>query len=231
MELRHLSTQDERDCFAQALTRARAGAGVGFVEKPRSRIGAMHLQFADLYGVFDENVDPDRMLGGFAIHALDMFGQSYPEPDLRYLPPKSVFEVGELWSCSRSGGVAARWGCGIMAGALGARALVIYPIIDPWDLTGSYPGFERAGAPVVWPFAQTIDGRPILVQPMVARDRGLEAMISMVSRGGFELSADQRVVRFADPMLAALGIRTAMRRAKGELWTAGADDNRHASAL
>ncbi len=231
MEIRSLSPQDERHCFEQALTRARAGAGVGFTEKPRSRIGRMHLQFADLYGVFDENGDLDRMLGGFAIHALDMFSQSSPEPDLRELPPESVFEIGELWSCSRGGGVAARWGCGIMAGVLRARALVIYPIIDPWDLTGSYPGFARTGAPVVWPFAQTIDARPIRVQPMVARDRGLAAMISMGSRGGFELSANQRVVRFADPMLAALGIRAAMRRTKGELWMPAAGDDRHAAAL
>ncbi len=229
MELRYLSTQAERDSFAQALTRARASAGVGFREKPRSRVGQMHLRFADLYGVFDENGDPNRMVGGFAIHALDMFGQSYPDPDLRDLPPETVFEIGELWSCSRNGGVAARWGCGIMAGVLGARALLIYPIIDPWDLTGSYPGFARAGAPVVWPFAQTLDGRPILVQPMVSRERGLEAMVSMVSRRGFEISADQRVVRFADPMLAGLGIHAALRRTRGERYQPGTDGQRGAA--
>ena len=52
------------------------------------------------------------MLAGFAIHGLDMFGQSYPKPDLTHLPPHAVFEVGELWSCSPGAGIAARWGCG-----------------------------------------------------------------------------------------------------------------------
>ncbi len=96
MKLRYLRTQDERRGFEEALTQARAKAGVGFMEKQRSRIGRMHLQFGDLYGVFDETEDPGRMLAGFAIHALDMFGQSYREPDLTALPPEAVVEVGEL---------------------------------------------------------------------------------------------------------------------------------------
>ena len=95
-----------------------------------------------------------------------------------------VFEVGELWSCSPGAGVSARWGCGILAGLLNAQAILIYPIIAPWDLTGAYPGFAKVGVPVLWPFAQTSDGGGILVQPMVSQDSGLEAMISMVSRGG-----------------------------------------------
>jgi hypothetical protein len=158
-----------------------------------------------------------------------MFGQSYPKPDLSDLPPESVLEVGELWARGRAAGVSARWGCAILAGVLRARALLIYPIIEPWDLTGSYPGFERSGLPVVWPYVQTIEGGPIRVQPMVARGAGLAALISMVSREGFELSADRRVLRFPDPLAAAVAIRAQIRSAsrdrrrsdKNDAWSAG----------
>jgi len=88
------------------------------------------------------------------------------------------------------------------------------PITDPWDLTGAYPGFSKVGQPLLWPFAQTTEGLGILVQPMVSRGAGLSAMVSMVSRGGFEASADNRVVQFANPLPAAMGIREAMRRAR-----------------
>jgi hypothetical protein len=184
------------------------------MEKQRSRIGRMHLEFGDLYGVFDETEDSRRMLAGFAIHALDMFGQSYPKPDLTDLPPEAVFEVGELWSCTPGAGVSARWGCGILAGLQRAQALLIYPITDPWDLTGAYPGFSKIGQPILWPFAQTTEGEGILVQPMVSRGASLEAMVSMVSRGGFEASAGNQVVQFPNPLGEALGIRAAMRRAR-----------------
>jgi len=214
VKLRYLCAQDERRCFEAALTQARAKAGVGFMEKQRSRIGRVHLEAGDLYGVFDETEDPGRMLAGFAIHALDMFGQSYPKPDLTDLPPEAVLEVGELWSCTPGAGVSARWGCGILAGLLRAQALLIYPITDPWDLTGAYPGFNKVGQPLLWPFAQTTEGLGILVQPMVSRGAGLDAMVSMVSRGGFEASTDNRVVQFPNPLLAAMGIREAMRRAR-----------------
>jgi hypothetical protein len=143
-----------------------------------------------------------------------MFGQSYPKPDLTDLPPEAVFEVGELWSCSPGAGVSARWGCGILAGLLRAQALLIYPITDPWDLTGAYPGFDKVGEPILWPFAQTAAGLGILVQPMVARGTGLSAMVSMVSRGGFTASEDNQVLQFADPLPAAMGIRAAMRRSR-----------------
>jgi len=220
VELRYLADQSERQCFAQSLTQARARAGMGFMEKARSRIGAMHLQFSDLYGIFDEQAGADRMLAGFAIHALDMFSQSYREPDLTDLPPRSVLEVGELWSCSPGAAVSARWACGIAAILLEARALLIYPIVHPWDLTGSYPGFERAGAPIPWPYVQTMQGGDILVQPMVAREAALAGLTSLVSLGGFEVEDGKRVVRFSDPRATAVKIRNLMRRAgRGLIWS------------
>lgn len=214
MKIRLLSPGSERRSFAASLTRARASAGIGFIEKRRSCIGQIHLQFGELYGLFDETRDADRMLGGFAIHALDTFGQSYPKPDLTHLPPQTVFEVGELWSSSPGAGVAARWGCGLLVGLRHAHALLIYPIIEPWDLTGSYPGFEKVGTPILWPFAETIEGDAVRVQPMVAQGTSLDEIISMVSRGGFEASDAHRVIRFPDPLRTAIDIREGIRQVR-----------------
>ena len=214
MELRYLDTQAQRQRFEIELTAARARGGIGFGESPRSRIGQVHLTFADLYGVFDEREDPDLMLAGFAMHALDVFGQSYPKPDLTHLPPETVFEVGELWSRSLGAGVSARWGCMILAGLLKAQSILIYPIVHPWDLTGAYPGFSKACPPVQWPFAQTADGRSILVQPMVAQGSGLAQLMSMVLCAGFLTSSNNHVIRFDNPLTTAMQIRHAMRNTR-----------------
>ncbi len=146
MEMRLLESETERAAFEYGLTRARAIKGSGFGEKQRSRLGRVHMAFADLYGIFDETSDhPDRMLAGFATHSLDLFSQSYSKPDLTHLPPEEVFEVGELWALSLGAGVAARHGCAITLGLAGATTLLIYPIVSPWDLTVGYPDYRAVG--------------------------------------------------------------------------------------
>src|ERR1700745_1796686 len=54
MELRLLESETERAAFEQSLTEARATKGSGFMEKRRSRLGRVHMAFADLWVVFDE---------------------------------------------------------------------------------------------------------------------------------------------------------------------------------
>jgi hypothetical protein len=81
MELRLLESEAERAQFEHALTQARATRGSGFMEKRRSRLGRVHMAFADLWAVYDETSStPDRMLAGIAMHSLDLFSQSYPNP-------------------------------------------------------------------------------------------------------------------------------------------------------
>src|SRR5215469_2987078 len=176
MELRLLDNEADRAAFERALTEARATKGSGFMEKQRSRLGRVHLAFADLYGIFDEESStPDRMLAGFAMHSLDLFSQSYPKPDFTHLPPEEVFEVGELWALSLGMGAAARHGCYLMLGLMGATTLLIYPIVSPWDLTGAYPDYRTVGTPIEWPFAETLDGQKIHVQAMVLDGDGLRS--------------------------------------------------------
>src|SRR6266849_7126750 len=89
MELRQLKTESERRAFARRLSEVRAMRGAGFGETHRSVIGEVHVAFSKLYGLYDERGStPDEMIGGFAMHDLAMFSQSYPKPDLTHLPPE-----------------------------------------------------------------------------------------------------------------------------------------------
>lgn len=205
MEMRLLESEDQRAAFERGLTRARATKGSGFAEKRRSRLGRVHMAFADLYGIFDESsADPDRMLAGFAMHSLDLFSQSYPKPDLTDLPPADVFEVGELWALSLGAGAAARHGGYITLGLAGATTLLIYPIVSPWDLTTGYPDYRTVDAPIEWPFAETLDGQKICVQAMVLDGQNLQRRMSAAMATPFEARAHNRVLRFENPLAAAL---------------------------
>jgi hypothetical protein len=89
MELRLLETEAERNTFRAGMLEARASKGGKFRETARSRVSEIQLTFARLYGVFDEN-KPNRLLGGFSIHRLDEFSQSFPTPDLMHFSPCSL---------------------------------------------------------------------------------------------------------------------------------------------
>jgi len=213
MELRLLETEAERAEFERALTKARATKGSGFMEKQRSRLGRVHMAFADLWAVFDESSStPDRMLAGFAMHSLDLFTQSYPRPDLTDLPPEEVFEVGELWALSLGAGAAARHGGFIVLGLQGAKTLLIYPIVKPWDLTGNYPDYRAVDSPIAWPFAETLDGQNVYVQPMILDGQNLEHRISAAMASGFEAFDRDRTLRFENPLAAAI-VERRMQRA------------------
>jgi hypothetical protein len=215
MELRLLETEAERSEFERALTKARATKGSGFMEKQRSRLGRVHMAFADLWAVFDENSStPERMLAGFAMHSLDLFTQSYPRPDLTHLPPEEVFEVGELWALSLGAGAAARHGGFIVLGQQGAKTLLIYPIVKPWDLTGNYPDYRAVDAPIAWPFAETLDGHKVYVQPMILDGENLARRISAAMASGYEALDGNRRLRFANPLAAAIMERRMERAAR-----------------
>jgi hypothetical protein len=205
MELRLLETDAERAAFEHSLTQARATKGSGFMEKRRSRLGRVHMAFADLWAVYDETSStPDRMLAGFAMHSLDLFSQSYPKPDLTDEDPEGVFEVGELWALSLGGGAAARHGGFIVLGLQQASTLLIYPIVKPWDLTGNYPDYRKVDSPIEWPFAETLDAQKIYVQPMLLDGENLARRTSMAMRTGFDTEDNNRIIRFENPLNTAI---------------------------
>src|ERR1700722_5975821 len=168
MELRLLQTEADRRTFAPRLTEIRIMRGAGFSETRRSLIGEVHLAFGNLYGLFDETASIPEMIGGFAMHDLAMFSQSYPKPDLTHLPPEKVFECGELWASVAGAGRLLRHAGAIIADSLEAQAMLVYPIFKPWNLSGNYKNFVRASEPIEWPYARTLDGGKIYVQAMVS---------------------------------------------------------------
>src|ERR1700751_2231113 len=132
MELRCLSTAEERRLFARNLVETRLAKGAGFCETGRSHVGEVHLAFGQLYGLFeDASSDLDEMLSGFVVHDLASFPQSYPKPDLTHLPPESVLECGELWAKVAGSARITRQAAWILAGELKAQAVLLYPLFGP----------------------------------------------------------------------------------------------------
>jgi len=199
MELRQLTSDNERRVFAKCLAEARATRGLGFKETVRSQLGRVHLAFGNLYALYENEEDPpERMRAGFILHDLGALPQSYPKPDVSHFPSHSVLEGGELWSLSPGmGRVARNVGAGI-AGLLQAKAILLYSILKPIDLTPSYAqlGFVNACEPIKWPYAETLDGGEIWVQPLILEGARLEAYV----RAGFEylfhVFGDRRALRF-----------------------------------
>ncbi len=185
MELRRLISDHERQIFAKCLAEARATRGFGFRESPRSVVGKAHLQFGNLYALFEDDGAPaEQMVGGFITHDLATFPQSHPKPDMSHLPPRNVLEGGELWSLSRGSGRIAHHVAAAVAGLLQAKAIIVYPIVDPVDLTTPHLqlGFVHASERVKWPYVETLDGGEIWIQPLVLEGERLEQYI----RAGFD---------------------------------------------
>src|SRR5689334_12023944 len=163
MELRLLKTEIERDTFRRSMLQARASKGGRFKETARSRVSEIQLAFARLYGVFDE-ANPNRLLGGFSIHCLNEFSQSFPIPHLTHLPASAVYEAGQLWTSSHEAAQALRKAAMILVGLFQASALLIYPLIIPRDVSTLYRVFKRMGSPFELPFAETVSGEKVYMQ-------------------------------------------------------------------
>jgi hypothetical protein len=195
-----LTTEGERDCFARHLREVREMRGAGFAETPRSLTGIVHLKFGNLYGLFDDRRPGTGMLGGFAMHHLAMFGQSFPRPDLSHLPPDKVFECGELWAAAAGAAPILRQAGLILAGRFNAVALLLYPIFRPWNLSSFYnKGFERTGDPIEWPYVRTLAGGKILVQPMVSQSGALQNLVDEAEAYGFQALQEGKELRFNTP--------------------------------
>lgn len=210
MELRQLITDHERQTFARYLSEARATRGFGFRETSRSVIGKAHIQFGNLYALFeDEGAPAEQMVGGFITHDLASFPQSFPKPDMSHLPPRYVLEGGELWSRSRGTGRIAHHVAAAVAGLLQAKAIIVYPIIDPMDLTTPHLqlGFMPASERIKWPFIETNDGREIWIQPLVLEGERLEQYVGAGFDFLFHSNAGQRPMLRFDRAIATQGPR------------------------
>ena len=202
MELRLLETDAERNMYRAGMMEARAAKGGKFRETSRSRVSEIQLTFARLYGVFDDD-EPNRLLGGFSIHCLNEFSQSFPTPNLSHLPPSGVYEAGQLWALSHEAALAMRKGSMILVGLLQAQALLIYPLIIPRDISQFYKVFKRVGAPFELAFAETLAGDKVYMQAMLLEGEELRRQVELASRDGFETRRGHSLLRFGGPALSA----------------------------
>jgi len=202
MELRQLNSEYERQVFARCLTEARSTRWSGFRETDRSELGRAHLAFGSLYAIFEnEGEPPERMAGGFIMHDLATFPQSYPKPDLSHLDPRAVLEGSHLWSLSRGVGKVAGGVAGAVAGILQAKAIIVYPVLEPVDLTQPYVQyhFAKACEPVKWPYGETEDGSDVLIQPLILEGKRLEDYIRLGFDLLFHTADNRRALRFDRP--------------------------------
>ena len=129
-----------------------------------------------------------------------MFSQSYPKPDLTHLPPESVIEGGELWTTTAGAGPVLRNAGVILGGVLKAKALLVYPIFKPWNLSCGFKYYERVGEPIEWPYIRTLGGEKMYVQAMVLQGEALSAALADVGQYGFEVLDGGKRLRFNTPL-------------------------------
>ena len=205
MQLRQLITEHERQLFAQSLAKARASRG-GTQQSSRSRLDHCHIAFGRLFALYESPADaPDEMVGGFSMHDLGTLPQSFPRPDLSHLPAESVFEGSELWSLSTGVGRIAGMAAAAVAGLLQARALLVYPLAQPVDLTLRYSRFDfvKAGEPLPNPYGRTNDGQMLWVQPMVLEGEALARYVRIGFDFIFGAGGGEAALRFDLPAIPA----------------------------
>jgi hypothetical protein len=164
------------------------------------------MTFGRLFALYERESDPAaQMLGGFILHDLATLPQSFPRPDLTHLPSQSVFEGSELWSLSTGVGRIAGMAAAAVAGLLQAKALLVYPVVKPVDLTVRYSRFDfiKAGDPLPNPYGRTSDGQTLWVQPMVLEGEPLARYVRMGFDFIFGAGADEPVLRFEVPAIPA----------------------------
>jgi hypothetical protein len=107
-----------------------------------------------------------------------------------------VYEAGQLWTCSHEAAQALRKGSIILLGLLHAQALLIYPLIIPRDLSTLFRPFKRVGPPLELPFAETVRGEKVYMQPMLLEGGDLLQQVQLASHDGFETRNGNSSIRF-----------------------------------
>jgi hypothetical protein len=200
MEMRLLTTEGERNVFAQCLADARARHGASFKDVGRTRAANLiRLRAADIYALFESEDDQaDRMTAGVVMHDCETFPQSCEQPDLSCYPPAAVLECSDHWSLTRGAGIYAWRGIAVQVVQRNPRAVLVYLAVGRSDHGGYYSamGFVTAGSPVEYPYLEGPDQGRLWVQPMILEGEALAKLTSNVHRLKVETSDNYRTIRF-----------------------------------
>ena len=216
MEVRLLSTELEREIFAQRVLQVRAEHGAHYREVRNDVIdNRKRLAASRLFGLFEREEDsPHRMIAGIAIHSLEAFPQSCAEPDLSHLPPHAVFECGDHWSLGKGAGMRMWCGAAIQIARLEPRAILAYLAVGHSDHMGFYTamGFAPRGNPAVYRYVERLDGGNPVLQPMVLEGVALRKLVIGASRVSIEVLDNYETVRFgSSPRLRPVADRAALQ--------------------
>jgi hypothetical protein len=212
MELRLLTTASERNLFINRLNQARAQHGSSFRENSLFQsVNRQRLDCSRLYGLFQNEAAPtDAMIAGIAMHDLQSFPQSCPEPDLSYLPADSVVECSDHWSLTNGAGMLVWAGLAVPMRLLGVQAVLAYLAAgeNACEHAGFYElmGFVPAGPIVLHPFVENAQGEKLPVQPVVVQGDVLKNGMNGLSKACTEYSDDARIFRlknFIRPLVRA----------------------------
>ncbi len=212
MELRLLTTASERNLFINRLNQARAQHGGSFRENSLFQsVNRQRLDCSRLYGLFQNETAPtDAMIAGIAMHDLQSFPQSCPEPDLSYLPADSVVECSDHWSLTNGAGMLVWAGLAVPMRLLGVQAVLAYLAVgeSACEHAGFYElmGFVPAGPVVRHRFVEDERGLTLPVQPMILHGNAFANAMKALSQACIEYSDDARIFRlknFIRPLVRA----------------------------
>ena len=201
MELRELTSVEERSTFLGRVEQARAAGRVNFrasveaLETNRDRLAA-----ARFFGLFRRPSDPlDAIVAGIAMHDLESFPQSCREPDLSRFIARTVVECSEHWSLSQGSGLMAWAALATPLRLMGVKAILAYLAAEDGESEHASfyatMGFKKVGPVAQHPFVETPDGEPLMVQPVLADGAALENGISAFADTCAGYSNDGRVFR------------------------------------
>jgi hypothetical protein len=182
MELKRLSAANEFSQFRTGLAGSRQKT-LHFKETAASKVAEIHLRFGQAYGLYDTassdgaGSGENPMVGGFTIHSLGDYTLTHPVSGLGHLAPNAVFEGAQLWSEHFDAAIGLKLGFMLVAALYQARALVVYPVISPKDMSLLYKRFARVGSPFAIPFVETADGGQVWAQSMVLQGDDLRKAI------------------------------------------------------
>jgi hypothetical protein len=231
MEMRLLTTQREREIFAQRLADARAKHGASFRDVGPTQVhNRVRLGSSSLYALFEAESDPaPRMVAGVALHDLEAFPQSCHAPDLSHLPPRSVLECSDHWSLSRGAGMHSWRGIAVQVVHRNPNAVLVYLAAgSSSDHGGFYSamGFVNAGEIVEHPYLEGPDDGKLWVQPMILAEEALARLTASVRMQTIDARDDYRVIRFGN----SDRLRPCSIRRTTAAVAAGAPDNAMARA-
>ena len=203
MEMRLLSTEREREIFAQRLAEARAKNGASFRDVGPTQVhNRVRLESSSLYALFEADSAPaPRMVAGVALHDLEAFPQSCHVPDLSHLPPRSVLECSDHWSLSRGAGMHSWRGIAVQVVHRNPNAVLVYLAAgSSSDHGGFYSamGFVKAGEIVAHPYLEGSDDGTLWVQPMILAGEALARLTASVRMQTIYAQDDYRIIRLGN---------------------------------